>query len=213
MRKRHTSSVYIEQYAIIQMIHTTILILYVNYILTEINRCFSPSLIMYPDTEEKRNEHMLTEARKHLFVQAVRDRERSMYRVALVMLRRSADAEDAVAAGIEKAYGRLDSIRDDKALPSYLMRCTINACHDVLRRRKRENSVEDVEPYVQAAYPEIPIWTYLMGLEEKYSVPLALRFGEDMTIAEIASTLRLPQGTVSTRISRGLKMLRSQIER
>ena len=177
------------------------------------NLCFFPSLIMYPDTEEMRNEHMPTEAKKHLFVQAVRDRERSMYRVALVMLRRSADAEDAVAAGIEKAYRRLDSIRDERALPSYLMRCTINACHDVLRRRKRENSVEDIEPYVQAAYPEIPIWTYLMGLEEKYSVPLALRYGEDMTIAEIASTLRIPQGTVSTRISRGLKMLRSQIER
>ena len=73
--------------------------------------------------------------------------------------------------------------------------------------------MEDVEPYVQAAYPEIPIWTYLMGMDERYSVPLALRYGEDMTIAEIASTLRLPQGTVSTRISRGLKMLRSQIER
>ena len=46
---------------------------------------------------------MPTEAKKHLFVQAVRDREKSMYRVALVMLRRSADAEDAVAAAIEKA--------------------------------------------------------------------------------------------------------------
>lgn len=156
---------------------------------------------------------MPTEARKHLFVQTVRDRERSMYRVALVMLRRSADAEDAVASGIEAAYRRLDFVRDDKALPSYLMRCTINACHDVLRRRKRENAVEDVEPYAPALYPDTPIWTYLMGLEEKYSVPIALRYGEDMSIAEIASTLRIPQGTVSSRISRGLKMLRSQIER
>ena len=156
---------------------------------------------------------MPTEAKRNLFVQAVHDREKSMYRVALVMLKRSADAEDAVATSIEKAYQRLDSIRDDKALPTYLMRCTINACHDVLRRRKRENSVEDVEPFAQAAYPEIPIWTYLTGLDEKYSIPLTLRYGEDMTIAEIASTLRIPQGTVSTRISRGLKMLRSQIER
>lgn len=93
------------------------------------------------------------------------------------------------------------------------MRCTINACHDVLRRRKREHSVEDVEPYVQAVHPEIPIWTYLMGLDEKYSVPIALRYGEDLSVAEIAGTLRIPQGTVSSRISRGLKMLRCQIER
>ena len=156
---------------------------------------------------------MPTEVKKLLFVQTVRGREKSMYRVAFVMLRRCADAEDAVAAGIERAYRHLDSIRDDNALPSYLMRCTINACRDVLRRRKNEDAVEDAEPYAQASYPELPIWAYLMGLDEKYSIPLALRYGESMTVAEIARTLRIPQGTVSTRISRGLKMLRSQIER
>lgn len=156
---------------------------------------------------------MPTEARKRAFVEAAREREKSMYRVALVMLRRSADAEDAVAAGIERAYRRMESIRDERALPSYLMRCTINACHDVLRQRKREHAVEDVEPYARTAYPEVPIWTYLMGLDEKYSLPIALRYGEDMTIAEIARALRIPQGTASSRISRGLQMLLSQIER
>lgn len=80
-------------------------------------------------------------------------------------------------------------------------------------KRKREHAVEDVEPYARAAYPEVPIWTYLMGLDEKYSLPIALRYGEDMTIAEIARALRIPQGTASSRISRGLQMLRSQIER
>lgn len=84
---------------------------------------------------------MPTEARKRAFVEAVREREKSMYRVALVMLRRSADAEDAVAAGIERAYRRMESIRDERALPSYLMRCTINACHDVLRQRKHEEEI------------------------------------------------------------------------
>ena len=156
---------------------------------------------------------MLTERRKDFFVQTVREREKALYRVAFVMLRRSADAEDAVAEGIESAYRRLDALRDERALPAYLMRCVINACHSMLRRRKREDAIEVCEAYMPACHPELPVWTYLMGLDEKYRVPLAMRYGEEMSIQEIANALRLPKGTVSTRIARGLKMLRSQMER
>ena len=156
---------------------------------------------------------MPTEKRKRLFVQTVREREKSLYRVAYVMLRRSADAEDAVMEGIEAAYRRLDYLKDDAALPAYLMRCTVNACHNALRRRKRETVIDVCEVYKPAYHPEMPIWTYLMGLEEKYRLPIAMRYGEDMSLAEIAQALRIPQGTVSTRISRGLKTLRDQIER
>ena len=156
---------------------------------------------------------MPAESRKDLFIQTVREREKALYRVAFVMLRRSADAEDAVAEGIESAYRRLDAIRDEAALPAYLMRCTVNACHSALRRRKREVVMEICEAYMPANHPELPVWTYLMGLDEKYRLPLAMRYGEEMSIQEIANALRLPQGTVSTRIARGLKLLRNQIER
>ena len=156
---------------------------------------------------------MSTEKRLSLFTKTVRERERSLYRVALVMLRSKSDAEDAVSEGIEATFRHLDSLRDDSALPAYLMCCTINACNNMLRRRKREYSVEDCEIYSPTVHPEIPVWAYLMGLKEKYRVPIAMRYGEDMSIAEISRILRLPQGTVSTRISRGLKQLRDQIER
>ena len=168
---------------------------------------------MYPDTEEMRDRNMPTEKKKELFARTVREREKALYRVAFVMLRNTADAEDAVAEGAEAAYRRLDYLRDERALPAYLMRCTVNACHNVLRRKKREVVVEACEIYMPATYPELPVWTYLMGLEQKYRVPIAMRYGEDMSIQEIAQALRIPQGTVSTRISRGLKLLRSQLER
>lgn len=156
---------------------------------------------------------MPTEYRKLLFVQTVRECEKSLYRVAYIMLRRSSDAEDAVSAGIESAYRRLDHLREDSALPAYIMRCTVNACRDILRRRKREQTIEDFEIYIPAVHPELPIWTYLTALDEKYSLPITMRYSENMSISEIAQALRLPQGTVSTRISRGLRKLREQIER
>jgi len=156
---------------------------------------------------------MPTEKQKAWFAEVVREREKSMYRVALVMLRQSADAEDAVADAIEATYRHLDRLRDENALPAYLMRCTVNACRSALRRRKREYAAEDPEIYAPALPLESPVWTYLMGLEEKYRLPLAMRYGENMPVGEIAQALRLPRGTVSTRISRGLSKLRDQIER
>ena len=156
---------------------------------------------------------MIDEKRIALFTKTVHNKEKSLYRVAFTMLRRSADAEDAVAEGIESAFRHLNNIREDSAVSAYLMRCTINACNNTLRRRKREYAVEDCEIYSPSVHPEVPVWAYLMGLNEKYRLPIAMRYGEDMSIAEISKVLRLPMGTVSTRISRGLKQLRDQMER
>ncbi len=169
---------------------------------------------MYPGTNENREVDALpTEERKALFAETVRKRERSLYRVALLMLGSPADAEDAVCDAVETAWRHIDRLRDEAALPAYLTTCTVNACRGMLRRRKREQTVEDLSSYAPPVYPGLPVWAYLMGLPEKYRLPLALRYGEDMPVEEIAKALRLPRGTVSTRISRGLKMLRAQIEK
>ena len=156
---------------------------------------------------------MTTEERKAWFAEAVKSREKAMYRVALVMLRRAADAEDAVSDAVEAAWRHCERLRSEDALPAYLMTCTVNASRKALRRRSREQVVDDLTPYAPPVHPEMPVWAYLMGLPEKYRLPLALRYGEDMPVEEIARVLRLPCGTVSTHIARGLKQLRAQIEK
>ena len=156
---------------------------------------------------------MPTEKRLTLFIQSVNARKASMYRVALVILKSRADAEDACEEAIESAFRHLDSIRSESALPSYLMRCTINACHAILKKRKKEEPHEDFEAILPPSVEESPVWAYLIGLDEKYGIPIAMRFSENMTISEISDVLRLPQGTVSTRISRGLRLLKNQMER
>ncbi len=53
----------------------------------------------------------------------------------------------------------------------------------------------------------------LEGLSEKLRVVLALRFGADLPLNEIAETLSLPVGTVKSRLFNGLSELRAQMER
>ena len=156
---------------------------------------------------------MPSEERKAWFAQTVEDKKHTLYRVALLMLKSSADAQDAVSEAVEATFRRLDRLRNDQALPSYLMRSCINASHKVIRRRRRETTLDDLTPYLPPAQSEIPVWIYLSHLPDKYRLPLLLRFGEGYSDQQIASILGLPRGTVSSRLSRGLKVLKQQIEK
>ncbi len=151
--------------------------------------------------------------RRERFIAAAEGRKEAMYRVALLMLRNRMDAQDAVSEALEATWRQIANVRDLNALPAYLMRSAINACHAVLRRRKRETAMEGLGEYLSPAAPETPVWMYLEGLPDKYRLPLLLRYSEDMTAQEIAHILRLPRGTVTSRLTRGLRMLKQQIEK
>jgi RNA polymerase sigma-70 factor (ECF subfamily) len=168
---------------------------------------------MYPDTMHQRGEQVPSQESKAWFVQAVEEKKHAMYRVALLMLRSDADAQDAVSEAVEATWRNFGKLRSEKALPSYLIRSAINASHGVLRRRRREVATEDFELCLKPSAQETPVWMYLGALKQKYRLPLMLRFAENMSDAEIAAALRLPRGTISSQIARGLKILKEQIEK
>ena len=155
---------------------------------------------------------MSTEEKNAAFAQTVTACRAAMYRVALGMLHSPADAEDAVSNAVIAAWTHLHRLRNPGALPGYLMQCNIHACHAILRRRKQEFSADHMEIYGQTEQKPESVWSYVHHLPEKYRVPLLLRYGEDWSLADIAVVLHLPKGTVSARLSRGLKMLRKELQ-
>ena len=153
----------------------------------------------------------MDERREQLFVDAVREKRRGLWRMAFSILRSEADAEDAVSAGVERTWQKLAWIRTDEAIPAYLTRSVINAAHDELRRRKRLTPLEPLEDLLPA--PEDGgITGYLSSLEEKYRLPILLKFDQELPEKEIARILRIPRGTVSSRITRGVDMIRRQMQ-
>ena len=49
-------------------------------------------------------------------------------------------------------------------------------------------------------------------LKDKYRMPILLFYMEELSITEIADILRLPEGTVKTRLFRGKALLRKTLE-
>ena len=155
----------------------------------------------------------LDELREQRFVAAVRERRQAMWRVARSMLHSDADAEDAVSAAVEAAWRHLVRLRSPDALPAYLMRCTVNAARDELRRRRHTVPLEPLEAVLEAPAADRGISGYLSHMDEKYRLPLLLKFDEELQEKEIALILHIPRGTVSSRISRGLEMLRRDMDK
>lgn len=73
------------------------------------------------------------------FCRSVRERERSMFRLAWAMLRNEADCEDAVQSAILKAYEALPALRDKNAFGSWLLRILQRECLQLLKKRPRRS--------------------------------------------------------------------------
>ena len=145
------------------------------------------------------------------FLDTVRKNRDRMYRVAMSYLHTGADAEDAVSAAVEAAWTHFWKLRNPDALGPYLIRCVINASKNELRRRKRLVPLDSVKESLITDKTGDLLFEYICGLEDKYRIPLILRMQERMTEKEIAEVLRVPRGTVSTRISRALNELKKQM--
>lgn len=145
------------------------------------------------------------------FLAAVRENRDKMFRIAMSLLHVPADAEDAVSSAVESTWRHFHTIRNSEAVSAYLVRSTINAAKSELRRRKPSVPMESVEHMLVSEEEKDPLFEYICGLEDKLRLPLILRMQERMTEQEIAAALRIPRGTVSTRINRALKILREQM--
>jgi RNA polymerase sigma factor (sigma-70 family) len=147
------------------------------------------------------------------FVSSLQAHREAMFRAAMAILRRSAEAEDAVSIATINTYARLRSLKNRDSIRPYLLRATINAAYNQLRQRKHEDTAYEQMDLRDIAGPsETPLWMYLESLSPKLRIALQLRYGENLPLSEIGRVLDLPKGTVSARINRGLASLRRMME-
>ena len=136
----------------------------------------------------------------------------TLYRVSTTILPQLCDREDAVQAAIEKAWRKQVTLREEQTLRAWVIRILINECYALLRRRKRESPVEalperETEP---DAHPNL--YRLFTSLDEKYRLPMVLFYVEGYSVEEIARMLRMPQGTLKSRLHRGRLLLRDTLD-
>ncbi len=146
----------------------------------------------------------------------------ALRRYARAMLRHRDDADDLVQDVLERAIGGWGSRRNSGSLRSWLFAILHNLALDRLRRSGRRGWHEPfdaasemhlaVPPAQETAAETKDILMLIALLPEEQASALLLIAVEDLSYAEAAAVLDVPQGTVMSRLSRGRERLRRMIE-
>lgn len=132
-------------------------------------------------------------------------------------------AQDAFQETFVKAWKALDTFRGDSSEKTWLSHIAVNTCRDLLRSGwlrmlKRSKPMEDImELAAPAPSPEaLAVREATLALPGRYREVIVLYYYQGMPIREIATALKLPENTVSTRLRRArgqLKgLLREEVE-
>ncbi|MFG6331489.1 MAG: sigma-70 family RNA polymerase sigma factor [Lachnospiraceae bacterium] len=146
------------------------------------------------------------------FEKQIRESIPNLYRLAYGILHNRADAEDAVSETLLRAYEKLHTLRKAERFHAWLTQIAANEARKIYAGNRKHTPMENMEPYMPAFQDDHhELWDVVMELELCYRETILLYFYERLTIPEIAKALRVPQGTVKSRLSRGKKLLREKL--
>ncbi len=138
------------------------------------------------------------------------------YRLAYSCLHNREEALDAVQTAVCRALEKQDGLQAAEAMRTWFYRILINACTDLLRRRKRETPVApealDAGGYEDPLPEDGSLARRVDALPPEVAAVIRLRFYEELSLREISAATGAPLSTVKTRLYAGLKKLRVSME-
>lgn len=146
--------------------------------------------------------------------------EQKLRRYAMTFVRESDVADDVLQNAFIKAFINLRGFNTKKKFSSWIYRIVHNEALNEIKKHKKELRLEDVFEYKDIPSKEIDIGEHvdkdkakemlnvcLEKLPNTYREPLVLFYLEERSYSEISDIMRMPVGTVGTRIKRGLVIL------
>ena len=131
-----------------------------------------------------------------------------LYRLCFVMLRNTADAEDAVQETFIAYTTKSPVFSDKEHEKAWLLKVASNKCRDILRFRNRHQLTElsELEAVVQDDESS-HILEALMELPEKFRLVLTLYYIDEYKVKEIVEIIKKTPSAVKMRLQKGRKLL------
>lgn len=161
------------------------------------------------------------------FDQIVRQHQRRVYRVLFLLVRDADTADTLTQECFFRAYKNLAGFRGDCRIDTWLLRIAVNLARDYGRSRRnsfwrRLIGLEEVDAAPRQVWASAPspervlvartelqeVWSAVASLPQQQRAIFLLRFAEEMSLAEIATVLRLRVGTVKTHLFRATAKVR-----
>lgn len=154
----------------------------------------------------------------------IREYGNDVLRTAYMYVKDIHTAEDIFQEVFIKVNKNLSTFMEKSSIKTWIIRITINTCKDYLKSAYNRRVVPMMEYreeaiISQADYDEVEkqdtnhlIRETVLSLPTKYRDLLLCVYFNEMTIAEAAKTLNIPEGTAKSRLSRARHKLKEMLE-
>lgn len=150
---------------------------------------------------------------KEAFERLIHNNKHKLFRIAKSILKSDFDVDDSLQETIIKAWTKIDTLKDERSFSTWITKILVNECYLIIRKRtstldlgnfnfETKDSSIDIDN-------KIDVWNSLNSLNDDFRLPIILYFFEDFSYEEISLILKIPKGTVRSRISRGKEKLES----
>ncbi|MGC8668805.1 MAG: sigma-70 family RNA polymerase sigma factor [Chthonomonadales bacterium] len=158
--------------------------------------------------------------------------ERTVYHMAYRLTGNSDDAHDVASEAFLRIYRSLDRFRSAATLPAWVNRIVMNVYLDMRRKQQRRPaaSLDALAEHTGGAYPAATedeassperhaehsdrarlLNSAIASLPPSQRVMIGLYHGEGYSYEEIARVMRIPVGTVKSRLNRARLALRAKL--
>ena len=132
-----------------------------------------------------------------------------LYRLCLILLKNTSDAEDAVQDTFIRYFQNTQIWESDDHRKAWLIRVATNRCRDILRYHIRHLQTDaDSLNFVAAESSDSGILEALAMLPEKYELVLTLYYIEEYPIKDIAKIIGRTSSAVKMRLQKGRNLLK-----
>lgn len=152
---------------------------------------------------------------KELYVYIVKRYEQKLLNYVQFLIHDSHKAKDVVQQTFIKAYINLNGFNSKKKFSSWLYRIAHNEAMNIVKKYRKEipliedyRNDEDTEEIFSKKEVQQHTHDCLDKMQIKYAEPLILYYFDDKSYDEISDILKLPMGTVATRLNRAKEMMK-----
>lgn len=146
------------------------------------------------------------------FIELIEMNKMTLQRVAYGYFRDEEDVADVIQDTILGAFEHIQELKHAEFFRTWLIRILINHCNRLYNQKKKNCSLEGIEGEPSCGMPDVEFYAMLQSLPEDSRIIFQLYYGERFTTREIAELLRMKEPTVKSRLQRGKKQLRAEMQ-
>ena len=152
-------------------------------------------------------------------IEYIKENQEKLYRIAYTYTKNQEKALDVVQEAITKSLENINKLRHEEYVKTWFYRILLNEAIKASKNDKTFVDYDSVEKELHINSHEnelvekIDIYETIQKLNEKLKTVIILRFFENLKIEEIAYITKTNSNTVKSRLYKGMKEIKKEIER